>query len=140
MWINLSFQRTMIIFFHFFGGSILYFLPPLHSCGAGIMRRRWRRRSLNGPTIFLLYFPASVILLSRRYYEKATAKAQSERPYYTDKSSFAVSRGQKWVLENKRPERLRHVRGELMTSYQSPEMEITKHKIHWLAYRFSIDF
>jgi hypothetical protein len=55
-------------------------------------------------------FPVSVILLWRRYFEKAAAKAQSERPYYTDKSSFAVSRGQKWVLENKRPERLRHVR------------------------------
>ena len=49
------------------------------------------------------------VLFDLRYYEKAAAKAQSERPYYTDKSSFAVSRGQKWVLENKRPERLRYL-------------------------------
>jgi len=42
-----------------------------------------------------------------KYYDKSLQKSQVERPYSQDKASFAVGRGQKWFLENKRPERLR---------------------------------
>ena len=42
-----------------------------------------------------------------KYHDKAVLKSQAERPYALDKTSFAVGRGQKWYLENKRPERLR---------------------------------
>ena len=42
-----------------------------------------------------------------KYHDKAVLKSQAERPYAIDKTSFAVGRGQKWYLENKRPERLR---------------------------------
>ena len=42
-----------------------------------------------------------------KYHDKAVLKTQAERPYAIDKTSFAVGRGQKWYLENKRPERLR---------------------------------
>ena len=42
-----------------------------------------------------------------KYHDKAEARAQAERPYAMDKTSFAVARGHSWVLPNKRPERLR---------------------------------
>jgi WD40 repeat protein len=42
-----------------------------------------------------------------KYFDKSVQKVQGDRPYSQDKASFAAGRGQKWFLENKRPERLR---------------------------------
>ena len=48
-----------------------------------------------------------------KYHDKTEARTQAERPYALDKTSFAVGRGHKWFLENKRPERLRSSLREL---------------------------
>ena len=48
-----------------------------------------------------------------KYFDKSELKSQSERPYAGDKTSFSVSRGQQWYLDNKRPRRLRSCLKEL---------------------------
>ena len=48
-----------------------------------------------------------------KYSDKTEAKSQADRPYGVDKASFTQGRGQKWFLENKRPERLRSTLKEL---------------------------
>ena len=48
-----------------------------------------------------------------KYFDKTELKSQSDRPYAGDKTSFSLSRGQRWYLDNKRPDRLRSSLKEL---------------------------
>ena len=63
-----------------------------------------------------------------KYFDKTEAKSQVERPYALDKTSFAVGRGQKWYLENKRPERLR-------TSLKELEELLSEHSVIFCKWR-----
>jgi len=65
-----------------------------------------------------------------KYYDKSGQKSQVERPYSQDKASFAMGRGQKWFLENKRPERLR-------TALKEFEELVSEHSIVFCKWRSS---
>jgi len=63
-----------------------------------------------------------------KYFDKSVQKTQVERPYSQDKASFAVGRGQKWFLENKRPEKIR-------TALKEFEELLSEHAIVFCQWR-----